>query len=382
MELKPFAQYRRSQIAELRPWEPGERMLQGVSISKEDLKAGSPKLGDMIARNPKNHADQWLVAAQYFADNFEPIDRPEPAAQADCEPVAWRWRFKEEHSWAMRTTKPPFASDADVMCEPLYIAPPAPVNAELAGEFKPCVIEFGPITEIVLEDVSSVSRPVFPEHPHMVNWLCAMDDDRVVGVRIWQTLPARSNSPPAPAADKVKEIAEALAHSGTLQSVCSDGNSDVRYAAKDIAREIASLLLAAPPPPAQEGGGHLPTYGKLSWGELGRDVSEATCGTRSDYAFDPRYYPGHQCPKINFNSLSRIVDKYRLASPGSSPAPPEPVNEQTVAELIRTLEQIVEEKCDYMRINNLGDPETQHTVKQARAALSAARGAKADGGGR
>ena len=35
--------------------------------------AGSPKEGDMIARNPKNHADQWLVAAQYFADNFEPV---------------------------------------------------------------------------------------------------------------------------------------------------------------------------------------------------------------------------------------------------------------------------------------------------------------------
>jgi hypothetical protein len=32
-----------------------------------------PKEGDMIARNPKNHKDQWLVAAQYFADNFEPI---------------------------------------------------------------------------------------------------------------------------------------------------------------------------------------------------------------------------------------------------------------------------------------------------------------------
>jgi hypothetical protein len=29
-------------------------------------------LGDMIARNPKNHSDQWLVAKQYFEDNFEP----------------------------------------------------------------------------------------------------------------------------------------------------------------------------------------------------------------------------------------------------------------------------------------------------------------------
>ena len=28
----------------------------------------------MIARNPKNHKDQWLVAREYFADNFEPVD--------------------------------------------------------------------------------------------------------------------------------------------------------------------------------------------------------------------------------------------------------------------------------------------------------------------
>jgi hypothetical protein len=66
-----FRQYRRKQIAELRPYIPGEEM-SGISISAEDRNAGSPKAGDMIARNPKNHADQWLVAAKYFADNFEP----------------------------------------------------------------------------------------------------------------------------------------------------------------------------------------------------------------------------------------------------------------------------------------------------------------------
>jgi hypothetical protein len=65
-----FTKYRRSQIAELRPYVPGESMLY-VSVSQPDKDAGSPKEGDMIARNPKNHADQWLVAAQYFADNFE-----------------------------------------------------------------------------------------------------------------------------------------------------------------------------------------------------------------------------------------------------------------------------------------------------------------------
>ena len=66
-----FKRYRRKQIAELRPYVLGENM-EGISISEADKLAGSPKLGDMIARNPKNHDDQWLVAAQYFTDNFDP----------------------------------------------------------------------------------------------------------------------------------------------------------------------------------------------------------------------------------------------------------------------------------------------------------------------
>ena len=67
-----FRRYRRKQIAELRPYQLGES-LDAISISDADRKAGSPKSGDMIARNPKNHDDQWLVAKQYFADNFEPV---------------------------------------------------------------------------------------------------------------------------------------------------------------------------------------------------------------------------------------------------------------------------------------------------------------------
>lgn len=71
--MPEFKQYRRRQIAELRPYEDGED-LTGVSISDEDKKTGSPRAGDMIARNPKNHKDQWLVAKQYFKDNFEPME--------------------------------------------------------------------------------------------------------------------------------------------------------------------------------------------------------------------------------------------------------------------------------------------------------------------
>lgn len=70
--MTEFAKYRRKQIAELRPYEPGETLPSSVSVSEADRNAGSPKPGDMIARNPTKHEDQWLVAAAYFADNFEP----------------------------------------------------------------------------------------------------------------------------------------------------------------------------------------------------------------------------------------------------------------------------------------------------------------------
>ena len=69
----------RKEVAELRPVTSLE-ISQGagrlasksrVSISQTDLDTGSPKTGDMIARNPKNHNDQWLIAVQYFKDNFE-----------------------------------------------------------------------------------------------------------------------------------------------------------------------------------------------------------------------------------------------------------------------------------------------------------------------
>jgi hypothetical protein len=68
-----FTKYRRTQIAEMEPWVTGYDMT-GVTMSESDKAAGSPKAGDMIARNPKNHADKWLVTAQYFADNFEAVE--------------------------------------------------------------------------------------------------------------------------------------------------------------------------------------------------------------------------------------------------------------------------------------------------------------------
>ena len=83
--MSKFKQYRRTQIAEMRPVTEEEKELgrliitkthnrKSISVSESDLQNGSPKSGDMIARNPKNHEDQWLVAKEYFNDNFEPIE--------------------------------------------------------------------------------------------------------------------------------------------------------------------------------------------------------------------------------------------------------------------------------------------------------------------
>lgn len=74
--MSMYKQYRRTAIAEMADWHEGFDMT-GVSVSEPDRKAGSPKEGDKIARNPVNHEDKWLVAAAYFAENFEATGEPD-----------------------------------------------------------------------------------------------------------------------------------------------------------------------------------------------------------------------------------------------------------------------------------------------------------------
>ena len=47
-----FAQYRRKGLSEMMPWTPDIDMSR-VSVSEADKENGSPREGDMIARNPK-----------------------------------------------------------------------------------------------------------------------------------------------------------------------------------------------------------------------------------------------------------------------------------------------------------------------------------------
>lgn len=68
--MNTWKQYKRKGLSEMRPYVVGES-LERVSISQADKDNGSPKEGDMIARNPKDHSDMWLVAEKYFQDNLE-----------------------------------------------------------------------------------------------------------------------------------------------------------------------------------------------------------------------------------------------------------------------------------------------------------------------
>ena len=70
-----FKKYKRKAIAELREVTDAEVMSMSldsrISLSPSDKENGSPLIGDMIARNPDNYDDQWLIASAYFKDNFE-----------------------------------------------------------------------------------------------------------------------------------------------------------------------------------------------------------------------------------------------------------------------------------------------------------------------
>ena len=65
--------YQKSQLTPMVEWTP-LMDIEGVSISAEDKANGSPKKGDMIAFNPNNMDDMWLVAENYFKNNYVKTD--------------------------------------------------------------------------------------------------------------------------------------------------------------------------------------------------------------------------------------------------------------------------------------------------------------------
>lgn len=88
--------YVKNTPTEMRPWQEGDN-LDKVSISDADRSSGSPKPGDMIAWDPKNTSDQWLVSKEYFEAYYVELPLETQAhAQDRSEEVEKARRFREE----------------------------------------------------------------------------------------------------------------------------------------------------------------------------------------------------------------------------------------------------------------------------------------------
>lgn len=70
--MSNFKKYRRKGFSEMRPYVLGED-LAGISVSDADKQLSTLE-GGYVARNPKNHEDQWYVAKKYFEDNLEIVE--------------------------------------------------------------------------------------------------------------------------------------------------------------------------------------------------------------------------------------------------------------------------------------------------------------------
>ena len=74
--------YRKKNIQPMEPWTP-ETNMSLVSISEADRNSGSPKVGDMIAVNPNDATDKWLIAQKFFEDNYEEVGKTRPQRRKD-----------------------------------------------------------------------------------------------------------------------------------------------------------------------------------------------------------------------------------------------------------------------------------------------------------
>lgn len=65
--------YRKTQTQPMSPYDPAKGLPFGCSVSQADKDNGSPRVGDMIAVNPNDETDTWLVAEKFFKDNYEEV---------------------------------------------------------------------------------------------------------------------------------------------------------------------------------------------------------------------------------------------------------------------------------------------------------------------
>ena len=73
-----YKTYEKTKTTEMRPYIDGEHIDEDyVSINRGDKENGSPKAGDMIARDPSNHDDMWLISREFFVENYCTVSNEE-----------------------------------------------------------------------------------------------------------------------------------------------------------------------------------------------------------------------------------------------------------------------------------------------------------------
>ena len=71
--MKEFKKYNKTRKSEMRPYIKGEILPKCISRINSKTDIEMLREGDMIARNPDNHNNQWLITKEYFTENFEEI---------------------------------------------------------------------------------------------------------------------------------------------------------------------------------------------------------------------------------------------------------------------------------------------------------------------
>jgi hypothetical protein len=95
MAEEDFVYYSRITMVEMRPYVAGEDMTN-IYVDVVYADKGHPKEGDMIARNPKDRDELWLITGESFAVDFESLAESRGAPKSQAKPAGTRAQTKQE----------------------------------------------------------------------------------------------------------------------------------------------------------------------------------------------------------------------------------------------------------------------------------------------
>jgi hypothetical protein len=131
-----MSKYIKKTQQELIPWTK-DMSMDLISVSEADKNNGSPKTGDMIAFNPKDETDMWLVSEQFFKDNYVPAieETKTDNSQVIADLIKERNELKAHCEVANTIIKVLAKTDAEkVIAEVWFEKPPQQSLAEIKAQ--------------------------------------------------------------------------------------------------------------------------------------------------------------------------------------------------------------------------------------------------------